>query len=612
MYLQKVSNGKHVYVKLMEGYRDGSQVRHRIIKNFGRVDRLEQEDPDYFETLQDLVAREGGRLLEEHFRKCVAQLHEELERRSVEAPGEAGHAVLRFAPYVYRAVWDDELGLRRKINALQDNCPWSRASYNALLLFFASRLLVAPGAVQAYFLAQKEYLGAPVRKASLNACYRALDLLGEFRESIFFSINYRIGRSAGSERSACIFTETLSADLEPLADATGRGFLEALCAAATTPGGVDAALETLPVDFAASVADLLETRPEASKPTQPGACLCAAFDQNGLIMDVELCAGEAFGAEGVREASERLSGRVSEWARIAPGDLPQGFREVSLESVPNELLRRMCDPAGYEPLDPRIPEGASYRMVDAGTFSDTADPSTTFVFVRDPQRGAREEALLAVWTDFVRSRCGEKLGRKRPSWAAIAATNGAGMVMDVDKTALAEVRRRLGLSVFIRRGALEAPFDQTAFAARLGLHRRKTAVMALLLRGLSMRQKRRLSGQRLEARTALCAISLLLLQLVGRGLEAHGTPMTGVEIMKTLHDSAVLVPALETDLPVIKRVSYSTGRPLSNVEERRLKNILEACGLSLPPTPASRWELARCFKTLSLTLPWRRKKLPKA
>lgn len=612
MYLQKVSNGKHVYVKLIEGYRDGWQVRHRIIKNFGRVDRLEQEDPDYFEKLQDFVAREGGRLLEEHRRKCVTKLQEDLKRRSLEAPGEAGLAALRFAPYVYRAVWDDELGLRRKINALQDTRPWSRASYNALLLVFASRMLVAPGAVQAYFQAQSEYLGAPLRRASLDACYRALDLLGEFRESVFFSINYRIGRTAGAERSAFIFTEMLSADLESLADAAGRGFLEALGAAATTPCGADAALETLPADFAASVAALLETQPEASKLTQPGACLCVAFDQNGLVMDVELCAGDAFGTEGVREASERLSGRLSEGARIVPADLPQGFREVSLECVPGGLVRMMHDPAGYAPLDPHVPEGAAYRMVEAEASFDSADPSTTFVFVRDPRRAAREEALLALWEDFVRGRCGERLEGKRPSWAAIAATNGAGVVIGVDETALAEVRRRLGLSVFIRRGALEGPFDQATFAARLGLHRRKSAVMELLLRGVSMRQRRRLSGQRLEARTALCAISLLLLQLVGRGLEARGTPMTGVEIMKTLHDAAVLVPALETDLPVIKRCSYSTGKPLSHEEERRLKDILEACGFSLPPTPASRWDLAKYFKTRSLALPWRRKKLPKS
>lgn len=610
MYLQKVSNGRHVYVKLIEGYRDGTEVRHRIIKNFGRADRLEQEDPDYFEKLQDFVAREGDRLLEEHRRKCEEQLHEDLERRFAEAPGEAGLVVLRFAPYVYRAVWDDVLGLRRKINALQDSRPWSRASYNALLLFFASRMIVAPGAVQAHFQAQKEYLGAPLRRASLDACYRALDLLGEFRKSVFFSINYRIGRTAGAERSAFVFTEMLSADLEPLADAAGQEFLEALCAAATTPCGVDVALEALPADFAASVAALLETQPGASKSAQPGACLCAAFDQNGLVMDVELCAGEVFGAEGVREASERLSGRLSEGARIVPADLPQGFREASLECVPDELVRRMCGPAGYAPLDPHTPEGAAYRVVEAEA-SAGADSSTTFVFVRDPQRGAREEALLALWADFVRSRSGKRLDGKRPSWSAIAATNGAGVVMGVDEAAHAEVRRRLGLSVFVRRGPLEAPFDRAAFAARLGLYRRKSAVMALLLRGLSMRQRRRLSGQRLEARTALCTISLLLLQLVGRGLEARGTPMTGAEIMKTLHEAAVLAPALETDLTVIKRCGYSTGRPLSDEEERRLKDILEACGLSLPPTPASRWDLAKCFNTLSLQLPWRRKKLPK-
>lgn len=161
MYLKSVKAGKYEYIRLVESYRDGDKVNHKVLLNLGRKDVI-QGNPSFQRMAERLAELSGA------------------EHKVPDA--EVSDGVLRnYGFVVYRRLWE-LFGLHNFLAELRDNHTKLQFDLNATCLLMAIQHLLQPRSKLSTFSHRNFYLGTP--ELNLNHLYRSLDVLAEHKEDI--------------------------------------------------------------------------------------------------------------------------------------------------------------------------------------------------------------------------------------------------------------------------------------------------------------------------------------------------------------------------------------------------------------------------------------------
>ena len=161
MYIKTTKVGDYEYVRLVESYRDGGKIKHRVLFNLGRRDVIEGNP-----SFQRLSQRLG-----------------EIAGAQQQVPDdELSEGVLRnYGFVVFRRLWE-LFGLHNFLATLKQNRTKLRFDLNATSFLMAVQHLLRPCSKLATFSSRSQYLGAP--ELNLNHLYRTLDVLAESKEEI--------------------------------------------------------------------------------------------------------------------------------------------------------------------------------------------------------------------------------------------------------------------------------------------------------------------------------------------------------------------------------------------------------------------------------------------
>jgi len=162
MHIKIVKAGGHEYVRLVETYREGKEVKQRIVLNLGRKDQIEN-NPSFMRIAERLGE--------------IAGASQALRRLEDVSEG----VVRRFGFLPYRRLWQ-LFALDKFFAKEQAALPKMKADLNDASFLMAVQHLLAPKSKLATFESREEYLGMP--EMDLNHLYRSLDLLAERKEAI--------------------------------------------------------------------------------------------------------------------------------------------------------------------------------------------------------------------------------------------------------------------------------------------------------------------------------------------------------------------------------------------------------------------------------------------
>ena len=186
MFIRIKPGGKYKYVEIVESYRDPVTKTSvpLTIQRLGRLDKLEEKDPEILEKLRAQVAEINQNVN----KKKESEKRLEVEKFLSTTDGEEtkeGYPEKNYGHAIYRKIWD-EMNFDTKLKKLQKE--HSAATYdlaNITYLMVINRLL-NPGSKLAVYKEMDNFLWKveKIEKINLNHIYRSLDLLAANKEEI--------------------------------------------------------------------------------------------------------------------------------------------------------------------------------------------------------------------------------------------------------------------------------------------------------------------------------------------------------------------------------------------------------------------------------------------
>lgn len=160
MYIKLTKAKKYTYVQLVEGYREGSKVKHKVLINLGRLDELQKNS-----SLEDVVSKlseiaNSRNILD--IRKCKAE------------------KINNFGYLAYKKLWKI-FNLDKILLAIQQSSKTTFDFSNSCLLMVINHLLNPHSKLGIY---NNQSIYAQYREVELNHLYRSLDILSESKEEL--------------------------------------------------------------------------------------------------------------------------------------------------------------------------------------------------------------------------------------------------------------------------------------------------------------------------------------------------------------------------------------------------------------------------------------------
>ena len=196
MYIYCQKTGKYEYVVLKQSIYIGGKTVTKIIKKFGRRDRLEAEDPDAVSKLKamydgkELKSEAEAELMMKDALEHISK-KDELLRKSSEP---VGMNLLNYGMYPLLTVWDDDLKLTEHINYLIRQYTKIKFDAARYLTYLCLRKVIDPSSVYAAFGTCGNYLGDWLHDCKLDELYRSYEFLAEYKDAIMKHVNQRLDK----------------------------------------------------------------------------------------------------------------------------------------------------------------------------------------------------------------------------------------------------------------------------------------------------------------------------------------------------------------------------------------------------------------------------------
>ncbi len=679
MYVQTFKSGKNkqnVYVKLVEAYRDKKgRKRTRIVENFGRIEDVTKNNPNAVEELKAKYADERRTKKEATVEARMKSIKETLaisaesgKKKSSECPA----PLLHYGHYLLKEIWDEDLGLSKKIDYLQKSSG-SRVTFkfNDVIRHMVALKVMDPRSVLFSFGHKDDFLGDPWRDITLDNCYDTLGFLKESKDEIFRWINKKLDSKFGKERATMVFYDVTNTYFEtPLTDAESDyeqiDFIDRLQRAAEEmrsqgllseqcfdEDGV-VCVEKLP-EFFWQAADnnrlqYLRMRGPSKehRADLPLVSVALVIDKNGMPMDFEVYAGNASEFKTMRASINKLKAKYNIDNAIVVADrglnsvanlqmlsnLNLGF--IVAQKVTNlnaALTEQMLDLSKYTDFNPERPEQGKYQVIPNWKKTDIKGNSINCMLVLtfDEKRKRRDDKILDALVEIVKKKAeaGVKLGQSKNGWAALALTDDTKghPILGVNEKALARKRRFCGFAGIAYEDAPSMAkkiaettdsketvrlFSARDVAAQYPKLNRIEDAFRVMKSNLGLRPMYVRNSDHIRGHITVCFLSLLLVRLMQKRLEANKTPLTIQELCSTLSDVCVAPMKFNNEIVFCHtghqanvrkgRETLKTSEVLDLMKAKVIKtshvpDLMRACGLTPLPALCSLQELGTHLRT---------------
>lgn len=203
LVIQKIKDKQ--YVSFKESFWDPQKKRYssRTVKNFGRLDILEKDNPNVLEELKAQAAKAKA-LAQEKKELILKQRVNELSNEK-KSSSYADNLSVCLGSAVYRQIWN-KLELQKKFRQLADGKDIQYNFANAVFFLLTARSIL-PDSKLSQWLHRNQFLfGAS--ELSLSSLYRALDLLIENKESVLGYLNKQIEKLYNRKVSVALYDVT--------------------------------------------------------------------------------------------------------------------------------------------------------------------------------------------------------------------------------------------------------------------------------------------------------------------------------------------------------------------------------------------------------------------
>ena len=185
MYLSKRKNGNHYYLSLVESIRVNGQVYKKTVKQFGRIDLL---DPQFVKELEEQYAKQklSKQLTAQQQRDDAVKAVQKLQRNAIAGDSHFNKApLLRYGHLPLKALWEKVLGLKYKLDRLQDTeSDISSYKINDIAFYLTALKVLDPKSYLGAYQAQSSFLYNPIAGIALDNIYAALTFLHKFKDDI--------------------------------------------------------------------------------------------------------------------------------------------------------------------------------------------------------------------------------------------------------------------------------------------------------------------------------------------------------------------------------------------------------------------------------------------
>lgn len=605
MYVGCYKSGNYTYVRVMETVRDPDtgKVTTKIIKKVGRLDQLEKLDPQVLEKLRKQYGGTKQEREESKLSQQASALQSLLQaQQDLALPNLC--PTMNYGYMVLKKLWDEVLGLDRRLNYLQRTDIEAKFDFNTAASFLVFSKVLDPHSVLRTF-AEKDFLiGDPAEEITLDDCYSTLGLLRQFKDKIFRGINRRLDEVYGEERSLLLFYDVTNAYFEsPLTDEERaleqvdyEEQIQAIAEEAKALGKVSddcfdsdglVIKEKLPTEITQAIDEQKIRYLKMRGPSKehrfdlPIVSVALIIDRNGFPMDFEVYSGNSSEFKTMKESVLKFKKKYQPKQAIVVADRglnsaanlamlqKEGFGFLMAQKVSSfsgELLEKMLDLDAYTNIDDEDPEFGKYRLVKDFVKVDpkSKEPiSCTLMFTFNECRKKRDERILDELVTKVENKAAAKarLGPSASGWAELAQTadpknSKTSTIIGVNQKVEASRRKRCGFAALVFKNAplkqgtntQEEGISETEIASIYHSLNRIEECFRIMKTHLGLRPMFVWQSDHVRGHITVCVLALLLIKLLQRRLyDEYGRKFSIERLCQSLNEANVTLVKLSSD-----------------------------------------------------------------
>lgn len=371
----------------------------------------------------------------------------------------------------------------------------------------------------------------------------------------------------------------------------------------------------------------------------PIVSIALVIDKNGFPLDFELYSGNQPEVTAMKRSISSLSRKYNIKNAIVVAD--RGLNSVNnlkmlkecglgflvaqkVSQFTGKLLKEMLDLDSYTKIDTIDSDNLSFKSIDNWEKKGTNNKSINckLVFTFSENRKKRDLAVLEIQKKIVEDKMarGEEVKPRSTGWASLVKTDTAvkHRIIGVDENIYNKKKELCGFSALIFDNSNESGEDSLFKSIEIIRNYRNLEKIEECFRimksNLGLRPMYVWTPDHIYAHIAICVLALVIIRLLQDKLYKNNTPMTINEICNTLGTEAIMaLPELHDDILFIRGSwgfnirreypNYSSEQLVEIIKKRLADNdqrlfiedILQACGLELPPDVTIRRELGRCL-----------------
>ena len=594
MFVSVYKSGEHQYCRLAESFRDEKgKVKTKIIKNFGRVDLLEKNQPGFVEKLK--LQYGGSKLdkIEHHGKVRAEKLKDFVLTSSLSSSG--SYPLLNYGSYVLKALWS-ELGLNRALPYIQAKELKIKFDLNAVASFMVFSKVLDPHSVRHTFADKDFFIGNPMKNIVLQNCYDTLDAMKEYKDHIFKTVNKRLDEVYGKERSLLIFYDVTNAYFEsPMTDEEfqykQKDYLKQLNTLINEAknsgelgneffnedGTLKCEYDMLPMEFRQKVLDqhidylLMRGPSKEHRFDLPIVSVALVIDRNGFPIDFEVYPGNASEFKTMQYSIKKLTKKYHAKQTIVVADrglnsasnlkmlLDQDMGFLMAQKVSNfsdEIMEKMLDLEQYTTIKENDPDFGKYRVIENYEKIVPGTKETincTLLLTYNEKRRARDEMILNRQIEKVRRKAEkkEKINPSSSSCAELALVDRkekTARVIGVDEKAVVRIRKRCGFAAMVFKQAPvkegEKQLNHTDEHSVAGIYHQLTKIeesFKIMKHNLGLRPMYVWNSDHVRGHITVCVLALLLIRMLQSKLEKNLASTVSIsQLCQALNEANVM------------------------------------------------------------------------
>lgn len=193
VYVAIQKNNGRQYVSIRQSFWDSDRKKSstRTIKNYGRLDLLEQKDPDFLKKANAEAEALRKAASEKKWSDFYGRMDGMFDGTDPGLNSDGYAREVMLGSCVYRQVWN-KLDLSRKLRNIQRDGS-TRFDFPDAAFYMTAARAIMPGSKLHQWMSRNQYLYS-AEKLKLIHLYRSVDLLCENKESIIRYINRQIAK----------------------------------------------------------------------------------------------------------------------------------------------------------------------------------------------------------------------------------------------------------------------------------------------------------------------------------------------------------------------------------------------------------------------------------